>query len=166
MVCGCVRLCRCVCVFGCFGFWATQIRRDTTYCELAITSAIQDLFILFKAPFLETSTMMFSGRMPCCILAIIISMPIYSNAFVSHARTHLSIIARSPSTKETLTNTSPTIPITTCCLSSKNDNNNDNDWNNVLNKVNQFIGLNTNHFTEYDENLHFHNFRLNYDMNF
>eukprot|EP00956_Cyclotella_meneghiniana_P026133 scaffold55810_cov49-Cyclotella_meneghiniana.AAC.6 len=71
--------------------------------------------------------MMFSGRMPCCILAIIISMPIYSDAFMSHARTHLSIIAPSPSTKETLTNTSPTIPIITCCLSSKNDNNNDND---------------------------------------
>ena len=70
--------------------------------------------------------MMFSGRMPCCILAIIISMPIYSDAFMPHARTHLSIIARSPSTK-TLANTSPTIPITTCCLSSKHNNNNDND---------------------------------------
>lgn len=33
------------------------------------------------------------------------------------------------------------------------DNNNNNDWNNVLNKVNQFIGLktNTNNFTEYNE---------------
>eukprot|EP00956_Cyclotella_meneghiniana_P011783 scaffold16548_cov55-Cyclotella_meneghiniana.AAC.1 len=71
--------------------------------------------------------MMFSGRMPCCILAIIISMPIYSDAFMSHARTHLSIIAPSPSTKETLTNTSPTIQMTTCCLSSKNNNNNAND---------------------------------------
>eukprot|EP00956_Cyclotella_meneghiniana_P034158 scaffold101981_cov24-Cyclotella_meneghiniana.AAC.3 len=71
------------------------------------------------------STMMFSGRMSCCILAIIISMPIYSYAFMSHARTTLSIIVPSPSTK-TLMNTSPTIPVTTC-LSSKNNNNNDND---------------------------------------
>jgi deoxyadenosine/deoxycytidine kinase len=48
------------------------------------------------------------------------------------------------------------------------DNNNDNDWNNVLEKVNEFTGLksNINNLYEYDENLYFHNLRLNYDVNF
>jgi len=46
------------------------------------------------------------------------------------------------------------------------DNNKDNDWNNVIKKVNEFIGLKSNNFYEYDENLYFHNMRLNYDFNF
>ena len=49
------------------------------------------------------------------------------------------------------------------------DNNNDNDWNTILDKVNNFIKLNSasydlNKIFEYDENADFHSKRLIYDV--
>ena len=73
---------------------------------------------------------MFAGnRLPCSILAIIISMPNYSDAFTSHAHTSPLIIP-SPSTKKLMSNL-PTKLTATCfhtptTLSSRN-NNKDND---------------------------------------
>lgn len=48
------------------------------------------------------------------------------------------------------------------------DNNNDNDWDNILDQVNNFVDFTpiTNNYSEYDETLYFHNLRLNYDVEF
>jgi deoxyadenosine/deoxycytidine kinase len=45
------------------------------------------------------------------------------------------------------------------------DNNNDNDWNNILNQVNNFVDF-TPIINNYDETVYFHNMRLNYDIEF